>query len=145
MRTLKTITAIAFTGVITLLMSCAKEDTPKPSTGPGGTVDARDKFSYSWTCNENSKQFGIHSYAIVISKSTTNSNQLFIDNFYNGSTNKAVVDVSNNNLLINSQTIAGSNVAGSGTYISASQVNLIYTVYDGTTTDSCTATLSSPH
>ncbi len=141
MKTTKLISRIALVCATLYLVSCAKNDETKPAE----SGDDRDKFAHTWTCNEVSKQVGTTSFPVIITKSS-NAGQILIENFYNyGSSTKAVTNVSVNTLLISPQILSGNTVKGSGTWISATQVSLAYTVDNGSgTIDTCTATLSNP-
>lgn len=111
------------------LASCTTEDL---------NADKRDDYTGNWLCHETSSQLGTSQYTVSISKSITDSNEIFISNFYNlGSSKKATAIVDGNSFTIYSQLVDNLNVAGSGT-LNGSQINLNYTVSAGGT-DNVTA------
>lgn len=122
------------------ITSCQKdeESDPEPTV-----TDSRDNYAENWTCNENSKQNGTSTYAVNITKSSTNSVQVFINNFYNfGSAKYVYADVSGSAITIPSQTFSGNTAWGSGTLIGPSVINFTYYIFDGAVTDTVTASYS---
>ena len=122
--------------------SCAPEEEEEPDPT---TTDARDKFVHTngWSCAESSSQSGTSSFTVHINKSTSNTSQIFIENFYNfGFQNKATATVSGSSFTIASQTLAGNTVQGSGTMQGNGTVTMNYTVNSGSSIDTCTATLT---
>ncbi len=124
--------------------SCAsdkKDDPISPST------DVRDKFISHWNVSENSTTSTTpNSYVVNITKSTSNSTAIIIDDFY-GLTNYTVyATVSNNNVSIPYQQIKDNTAStigfakGSGTLTSATNISMNYTTTISTSRDSCTAT-----
>ncbi len=125
--------AILFTS---LFVACAPEEEPTPA-------DARDLYVDSWTVNENSSQIGATSYTVHINKVTTNTTQVQIENFYNiGFSFKAKVDIDGSSMTIPLQTYNGNQLRGSGTKTSANAINMTYYVDNGSSVDTCTASLS---
>lgn len=128
------------------LGSCAsdKEDDPN---APEPTTDPRDKFVSYWNVSENSTTSTTpNSYIVNITKSTSSSSSIIINNFY-GLTNYTVyATVSNNNLSIPYQQIKDNTSSsigfakGSGTLTSATNISMNYTTSISTSRDSCTAT-----
>lgn len=119
-----------------IFSSCAPDQQPAPT-------DERDVYVASWTCNENSSQIGASTFTVHINKSTTSTTQVLIENFYNlGFSFKAVTDISGTSMTIAQQTLNGNQVHGTGTKSGANTINLSYYVNNGTTIDTCTATLT---
>jgi hypothetical protein len=119
---------------LALLPACAPEETPDPA-------DERDKFVDGWNVAENSSLAGASNYVVLISKSTTNSSEVLLENFYDlGNQHKARMSVSGNTLTIPQQTLNGNQLSGSGTLSGNNTFTLTYTVNNGTTIDNCTAT-----
>lgn len=139
MKTLKKLPQILIVASIIYFSSCAKTDPLTPDTG-----NTRDNLVAQWSCTENSKSGGNTTFAVNITKSTSNSTQVLMDNFYNlGTANKAIIDVSGSTLIIPSQPpLLGNNILGTGTFVSSHQINLAYTVNNGASIDSCTAILT---
>ncbi len=122
------------------ISSCQKDEEAEPTPT---VTDARDNYAGNWTCDETSKQNGRSTYAVNITKSSTNSAQVFLNNFYNlGSTNYVYADVSGSTITIPSQTFSGNTAWGSGTLIGPSAINFTYYVFDGAVTDTVTASYS---
>ncbi|MCU0432295.1 MAG: hypothetical protein MUC87_02440 [Bacteroidia bacterium] len=119
---------------LALIPACAPEETPDPA-------DERDKFVDAWNCAENSSQAGASNYVLLISKSTTNTSEVLLENFYDlGNQHKARMSVSGNTLTIPQQTLNGSQISGSGTLSGNNTFTLSYSVNNGSTIDNCTAT-----
>ncbi|GAB4135145.1 MAG: hypothetical protein Fur0041_09000 [Bacteroidia bacterium] len=117
-------------------VSCQPDEDPTPA-------DDRDKYVDQWVCNENSSQIGQNSYIIHINKSTTNSGQILIENLYNiGFNYKATADVSGSSFNIPQQTYYSNQLRGSGTMPGNNTINLTYYIDNGTTIDTCVATLT---
>ncbi len=117
-----------------VLVSCAPEEDPPPT-------DDRDKFVGSWTCPEQSSQNGLSTFTIHINKSTTNSTQMDIENFYNaGFSNRAVVNVSGNSFSASNQPFAGFTITTvSGNSTGASTLTMNYIIQNGSVFDTCSA------
>lgn len=117
-------------------VSCQPEEEPTPA-------DARDPFVASWTLNENSSQIGASTYTVHINKSTTNTSQVQIENFYNiGFNFKATADISGTSVTIPQQTYNSNQLHGSGSKTGANTITLTYYMNNGSTVDTCTATLT---
>ena len=115
--------------IIFFLASCAKEN----------NTDARYNYVGTWIMAENSKNFGQTSYSISISKSNADNVNIIVKNFYNlGPSTNTIVEVSGNNILINSQTVSGTIISGSGTL--SGKISWTYQTNDGVNKDNCTAT-----
>lgn len=113
--------------------SCAEEEPVTPS-------DDRDKLVDGWTCTENSSQAGSSTYTVLISKSTTNTAEVLLENFYDISNQiKARVTVSGNNLTIPQQLLNGNQLNGSGSMSGTNSFTLTYYINNGSTIDTCTA------
>jgi hypothetical protein len=131
---LKTLFVPALIGLA--FVSCQPEEEPTPA-------DARDPFVDSWTCAENSSQIGSTSYTVHINKSTTNTSQIHIENFYNiGFQFKSNATISASDVTINQQTYNGNQLNGTGNKTSPNTITLTYYVNNGSTIDTCSATLT---
>lgn len=133
--------ALIFALIMTAV-SCAPEEEEEPEPT---ITDDRDMFVHSngWSCAENSSQSGPSTFTVHINKSTTNSSQIFIENFYNfGFQNKATATVSGSSFTIASQQLAGNTIQGNGTMQANGTVTMNYTVNSGSAIDTCTATLT---
>jgi len=106
-------------------------------------TDDRDKFVDVWHCVEQSSQIGQTPYDVHINLSTTSTTQVLMENFYNvGFGFKAVATVSGSNLTLANQTYNASQLQGSGSMNGNNSINMSYTVNDGSSIDTCTATLT---
>jgi hypothetical protein len=106
-------------------------------------ADARDPFVAAWTLNENSSQIGATQYTVHINKVTTSTTQVQIENLYNiGFNFKAIAEISGTSMTLNQQTYNGNQLHGSGTKTGTNSITMTYYVNNGTTIDTCTATLS---
>jgi hypothetical protein len=129
---------ILFAGLLlaaaVIIPGCADEDPVTPS-------DDRDKLVDGWTCNETSTQAGSSTYTILISKSTTNTAEVLLENFYDiGNQHKARVSVSGNTLTIPQQLLNGNQLNGSGAMSGNNAFTLTYYINNGSSIDTCTAT-----
>lgn len=119
-----------------LFIACQPEEDPTPA-------DARDLYVDSWTVSETSSQIGATSYTVHINKVSTNTTQVQIENFYNiGFSFKANVNIDGSSMTIPLQTYNGNQLRGNGTKTGANAISMTYYVDNGTTVDSCTATLA---
>ncbi len=126
--------------VIGLLVISCKSDKKDDPSSPSPTTDARDKYTGSWLCNENSKVSGATSYTISISKSSSNSSEILIDHFYDLQA-QARASVAGNNITIPYQQLGSIGFAkGTGTLSSTgTSLALSYTTSVAGNRDSCTA------
>lgn len=128
---------LAATGL--LVASCASNskddsDSPAPSTDP------REKYVAYWNVSENSAVAGTSTHTVNIIKSTTNSNEIILNNFSALSVS-ARATVNNNNLIIPYQQIGSIGFTqGSGTFNGSNSIAFTYTTTISTSRDSCTAT-----
>lgn len=121
------------------LASCASDKKDDPSAQEP-TTDPRDKFVAHWSVNENSATAGTNTHTVNITKSTTNSGEIIINNF-SGLSVSARVSVNNSILTIPYQQIGSIGFTkGSGTLTSATNISMSYTTTISTSRDSCTAT-----
>jgi hypothetical protein len=113
--------------------SCQKLDS--------GSDDVRDNLLGSWSCKETSQSFGITNFVVDISKSTTDTTKIFIDNFYQlGTGTDVYAKINGFSLTIPSQTVDGHQFSGTGTISSNYKtINLTYAVVTGSETDHATA------
>lgn len=119
------------------LASCAedkKDDPIAPST------DTRDKYVAYWNVSENSSVAGQNSFVVNITKSTSISTEIILNNF-SGLSVSARASVNNNILTIPYQQIGTIGFTqGSGTLTNATSISLSYTNTIGTSAaDNCTA------
>lgn len=122
------------------LVSCTPDKKDDPSA-PSPTADARDKYTGTWQCNENSQVSGATSYTINITKSTSSSSEILIEKFYNV-ISQPRASVSGNNITIPYQSLASLGFAsGTGTLsISGTNLAMKYIVKIGSNpNDTCTA------
>lgn len=122
------------------IASCApdKKDDPLQPTN----TDDRDKYVGTWTCNENSQIAGQTSYNITIAKSTSNSGEIIINNFYQLNTS-ARATVNGNSFTIPYQQLGSVGFAsGSGNLTGSSSINMTYYTDVASTKDTCTANCS---
>ncbi len=133
---LKRFLSALFVGAVALSSCQPDGEEPTPD-------DIRDPFVDSWTLNENSSQIGQTTYTVHITKSTTNESQVLIENFYNiGFGIKAKADISGSSVTIPQQTYNGSQLNGSGSKTGTNTISLTYYMNNGSSIDTCTATLS---
>ncbi len=127
-----------FAFLVSLSIASCSNDNKNESTSP--TNDARDKFVAYWLANENSALAGPTAYTVNIIKSTTNSNEILIYNFYGIPNSSVRASISNNQLIIPYQIFGGNNFTqGNGLLTSANNISLNYTTTVGTNRDSCSA------
>lgn len=121
--------------------SCA-DNKSDDSSSPEPTSDSRDKFVAYWNVNETSALTGPNSHTVNIVKSTTNSNEIQLNNF-SGLSLSARASVNNNVVTIPYQSIGSPNpigfTQGTGTLTSATSISFNYTTTIGTSRDSSTA------
>ena len=133
MKWLRNIIAFAAVGGTLFLASCAKEDNNNSTAG-----DDRDKFTGSWTCNETSQQHGSSTYTMTISKDVTSASQVIAKNFYAlGNSTNTIIVVDGNNMTIQSQSVSGNTLSGTGSY-SNGNLTLHFSADDGQTVDQVT-------
>jgi hypothetical protein len=137
MKTIRSIIAVLTIGATVFLASCAKEE-----DGPSGTGDARDKFTGSWTCNENSQQHGSSTYTMTINKASS-PDQVIAKNFYGlGNSTNTFIIIDGNNMTIQTQSVSGNTLSGSGSYNNGN-LSITFSADDGQTVDQ--VTISAHH
>ncbi len=122
-----------------LIWSCEPDDPDDPDT-----TDAREKFTGTWTCVEQSQL----TYSVVISLSTTNTTEVYLSNFHHfGESEKAIGSVAGFAITLPEQPmcsgewiIKGSGMMGANEKTIAFQ----YTVAGGPTIDTINATYTKP-
>ena len=135
---MKKIIIPSITCLALFLCSCASDKKDDP-TAPAPSTDARDKFVAYWAVNENSATAGTNSHTVNIVKSTSNSNEVQINNF-SGLSVAARASVNNNILTIPYQQLGSIGFTkGTGTLTSATSISMSYTTTISTNRDSCTA------
>lgn len=126
-----------FLGVIlaAIVMSCAKSDTTPSPSG-----DDRSKFLGDWSVHETHTK---SDYSVTIRSDPNESTRVLIDNFGNLlASNRATGYVSGNNIYLDDNQTVGSMtiLAGSGTMSGTTRINWTYSMSDGATLISATAT-----
>src|ERR1041385_2541425 len=112
MKWLRNIIAFIAVGGTLFLASCAKDDNNNSTAG-----DDRDKFTGTWTANETSQQHGSSTYTMTISKDVTSASQVIAKNFYAlGNSTNTIIVVDGNNMTIQSQSVSGNTLSGTGSY-----------------------------
>ena len=95
---MKKLLYISFAIIGLFVTSCAS-DKKDDSISPQPSAYARDKYIAYWNVNENSAIAGTNTYTVNIIKSTTNSNEIIINNF-SGLSVSARASISNNNVIV---------------------------------------------
>ena len=116
------------------VVSCTpEEETPD-------SADPRDKYVGTWSCAEKSQLYFDYSYQANISKSTTNSTDIIIENFYNlGFQTSVVATLNGASFEILQQTVSAQVISGSGSSSGSNVINFSYTADDlGGTPDNVT-------
>lgn len=118
--------------LLTLAVACAPED--------DDTVDFRDDFTGSWTCQETQGDFAPQSYAVSVSK-VGDENEISIRGLYNqGSTFEVSAQVDGPDFTIPTQSVDGFVLSGGGSVNnSGSIVYLNFAINDGGSTDNVSA------
>lgn len=138
MKNLRRAGVILASAFLFLLPACQPDD---ESTEP---TDERDKFVAAWSCTEVSTNTAQTTFNVHINKSTTNSTDILMENFYNiGQAFSARATVSGSSLTIPNQIYNNKPLHGSGTMISNNTINMTYYVDLGSgNIDTCTATFT---
>lgn len=93
-----------------MITSCLPEDDLDPDSD-----DPRKNIAYIWYCEENSPTYGVQNYLVDISNDPFNSDQVILSNFYGlGNWSTTYATLSDDKLIINSQTVEGHSVSGEG-------------------------------
>ena len=136
---MKNLFYIALTATGLFVASCAS-NSKDDSDSPAPATDPRDRYVSHWNVSENSAVSGTSTHTVNINKSTTNSNEIIIDNF-SGLSVSARASVNNNNLIIPYQQIGSIGFTqGSGTFNGSNSISMNYTTTISTSRDSCHAT-----
>jgi hypothetical protein len=118
-----------------LLASCAPEDTTTPTP-----TDARDKIIGTYSCEENENASSVTTFDITIKKSTTASDGLLIDNFYNiGNQYSTSATLQNTTLSIKQQNVSSFGIVGDGSFNGSNKITFTYKATAGGTNNNCTA------
>lgn len=127
-----------------LLLSCAKEDANDPNAPSTPSSDARDAFVANWNVTENSTTSSTpNAYVVSISKQTSSSTAIVINNFYGLNTYSVTATVNGNFLNIPYQSIKNNTnstigfAIGSGTLATNTKINITYTTSISGSRDSC--------
>jgi hypothetical protein len=129
---IKNFAIIFFFGTALFLNSCQKDN---------GTTDtdARTKFVGSWFCVEQSTL----SYTVNISLDPSNSSQILLNNFhYQGDNEKAYATATESSFSIPYQGMCNNaiHVHGTGNFINANKLTVIYYVNNQSDVDTISAT-----
>jgi hypothetical protein len=117
--------------------ACQKDEENDPVT-PG--VNERDKFLGTWITTSTGTTPTI-SFTMTITAGASSPSQLLIRNFENeGNSTTTIAQISANDISIPNQLINSDSIQGSGTYNSNNTLSLHYTLKDGQTVDTRTAT-----
>lgn len=117
---------------LVVLSSCMEEN-PED-------FDVRDDFVGSWQASEQSQQFGNSNYSVSISKHSSDSTKIYINNFYQiGTSERVVATVDGNQLSIPLQSVNARQFVGSGSLVSGT-ITISHTASDGSATDNVTVT-----
>lgn len=121
------------------IASCASDKKDDPQA-PSPSTDARDPYVAYWNVSENSATVGQSTHTVNIVKSTTNSNEVLLNNF-SGLSVSARASVSGNYLTIPYQQLGSLGFAsGSGTLsANSSSISMTYTTIINANRDSLTA------
>lgn len=138
--------SIAIIGL--LITSCAPDKKNDPDS-PAPSVDEREKFLSNWSVSENSRtSVTPNSYTVSITKSSSNTSAIIIENFYGLNSYTVSANVNGSTFIIPYQQVKDNLssslgfAAGSGTLTSTSHINLTYTTAIATNHDTCTASYS---
>ena len=113
--------------VVILIASCQKEE-----TNPATTTADRDKFLATWRVQETSQRYGATAYEMIISKDTSNTSDIIIQNINQlGSKFWVRALVSGSYFNISPQVVSGNIISGSGYLQSPTIVSLKYTKDEG--------------
>ena len=125
--------------IAAVFAACGKADENDPNNT---NTDNRDVLIGNYTCQETASLNGTSGFTVKITKSTTNNNQIDMDNFYNlGFGKLTVANIYGTNVDIPNQTIVSFTIQGNGSAVANNRINLVYSVNDGTSVDSCSAVL----
>jgi hypothetical protein len=117
--------------------SCQKDDS-ETTNSPSSIID-------TWNCSENSSQLGPSSYQVDISKDTSSTNKVIIDNFYHLGIGKEVkATLSGQTLTVINESVDGYLFNGTGTIASNNNsISWSFTADDNSgSPDNVTATYS---
>ncbi len=122
--------------MITSFDACQKDTT----SDPGVATTERDKFLGTWITQSNGTS-GTQNFTMTISAGSSSPSQILIKNFENeGASTTTYAEISGNSISISQQVVASDTIQGSGTYNSNNTLSLNYTLRDGITVDTRTAT-----
>ena len=114
---------------------CQKDDQTNPATS---TAD-RDKFLGTWITQSNGTS-GPLSFTMTITAGTSSASQVKIENFdHEGNGTYVLAEVSGSSVSLTPTLIGNDNITGSGTYNSNNTLSFSYTISDGQTVDTRTA------
>ncbi|MCX6292442.1 MAG: hypothetical protein NT126_11865 [Bacteroidetes bacterium] len=129
-------TFLLISSFIFMLDGCQKDNNNDPALS---TAD-RDKFLGTWITQSNGTS-GPLSFTMTISSGSSSPAQIKITNFDQEGTGSYVFgDVSGNYVSLSQSIIASDTITGSGSYNSNGTLTFNYTIRDGQTVDTRTAT-----
>lgn len=118
-RVLAIVTACLF-----FITSCAPEEEDISFTA--------EEMAGTYSCSENSQVFGQSSYEVAVTRSTSASDQIIIENFYQlGAGTFVTVNIRGSNLLVPQQVVNNIVISGDGVIVNENRMNLNYTADDG--------------
>lgn len=137
---MKKLLYLSGTTLVLILASCAKDDNNNPQSPSSPSSDPRDPYVAYWNVSENSAVVGPSTHTVNIVKSTSNSNEVLLNNF-SGLSVSARASISGNYLTIPYQQLGSIGFAsGSGTLsANTSSINMTYTTIINANRDSLTA------
>ena len=126
------------------ILSCAKDKATDISSPASPSSDPRTGYIANWAASENSTVSGTaNTFTVNITKSTSSSTAIIIENFYGLNTYTVSATVTNNVFNIPFQAIKNNTnstigfASGSGTLTTSSKINLTYTTSISGNRDSC--------
>ena len=125
--------------LLLILISFAAIHACTPESDPD---NAREDFLGDWTCNEYEGDFAPQTYNVEILASGTGKSVLIVGLYNQGSNFVLSGYVDGRTLFINTQTVDGFNIGGSGNMANSfDRIELSFTADDGSGSDNVKATL----
>jgi len=130
-------TIVVVVAVLMLVPGCEKDD---------DTINSditRANYIGVWTCQENSTQYGNSVYEVQLVENKSNTNEVFIVNFFNlGNGQSAIATIKGGDLLLPQQSLSTFSIFGDGILIGKKTLDMQYFVNNGTQEDLVSATYS---
>ena len=126
------------------ISGCAKdEDNSQPGNNTNSASDPRDAIIGSWVCQEKSSLNGTSGFPVKITKNTSVSDGISLDNFYNIGFGNITAATTNGSFIgISNQAVSGYAIQGTGSVTSSTKININYTVNYNNVVDNCSAVLT---